>query len=159
MTMKAIVQAGALALCLGLAAPAMACELSRPLKMAGLDYDSAGSTPPSPAPSSSMAMAARSSASPASSPLINGLARGDADIIMEIWTANPAEAWVEAEKAGQVVPLGTTFPDAVEGWFVPTTLVSGPNAEGSGPEIGLRPAESVQGAVRRSRGARQGTLL
>lgn len=61
-------------------------------------------------------------------PLINGVARGDADVIMEIWTANPAQAWVDAEKAGKTVALGTTFPDAVEGWFVPTSIVSGPNA-------------------------------
>ena len=61
-------------------------------------------------------------------PLINGVARGDADVIMEIWTANPAEAWIEAEEAGKTVALGTTFPDAVEGWFVPTSIVSGPDA-------------------------------
>ena len=61
-------------------------------------------------------------------PLINGVARGDADIIMEIWTANPAQAWVDAETAGKAVALGTTFPDAVEGWYVPTSVVSGPNA-------------------------------
>lgn len=61
-------------------------------------------------------------------PLINGVARGDADIIMEIWTANPAQAWVDAEKAGQTVALGTTYPDATEGWFVPTSIVSGPDA-------------------------------
>jgi glycine betaine/proline transport system substrate-binding protein len=61
-------------------------------------------------------------------PLINGVARGDADLVMEIWTANPAEAWVDAEEAGQAVALGATFPDASEGWFVPTAIVSGPNA-------------------------------
>ncbi|MHA1547317.1 MAG: glycine betaine ABC transporter substrate-binding protein, partial [Alphaproteobacteria bacterium] len=61
-------------------------------------------------------------------PLINGVARGDADVIMEIWTANPAQAWVDAEAAGKAVALGTTFPDAVEGWFVPTAVISGPDA-------------------------------
>ena len=39
--MKALLGAAALALGLGLGAQAMACELDRPLKMAGLDYDSA----------------------------------------------------------------------------------------------------------------------
>ncbi len=47
---------------------------------------------------------------------------------MEIWTANPAEAWVDAEKAGQTVALGTTYPDATEGWFVPTSVVTGADA-------------------------------
>jgi len=56
------------------------------------------------------------------------VARGDADLVMEIWTANPAEAWVEAEAAGKTVALGATFPDASEGWFVPTAIVSGPDA-------------------------------
>ena len=61
-------------------------------------------------------------------PLINGVARGDADLVMEIWTANPAQAWVDAEAAGQTVALGTTFPDASEGWFVPAAIVTGPDA-------------------------------
>ena len=30
--------------------------------------------------------------------------------------------------AGQTVALGTTYPDATEGWFVPTSIVSGANA-------------------------------
>ena len=51
------------------------------------------------------------------------MARGDADLVMEIWTANPAAAWVEAEAAGETVALGATFPDATEGWFVPTSIV------------------------------------
>ncbi len=61
-------------------------------------------------------------------PLINGVARGDADVIMEIWTANPAQAWIDAEAEGKTVALGTTFNDAAEGWFVPTSVVSGPDA-------------------------------
>ena len=39
--MKALLGAATLALGLGLGAPSIACELDRPLKMAGLDYDSA----------------------------------------------------------------------------------------------------------------------
>lgn len=61
-------------------------------------------------------------------PLINGLAQGDIDVIMEIWTANPAQPWVEALEAGRVVPVGTNFPDATEGWFVPRYLVEGEGA-------------------------------
>jgi glycine betaine/proline transport system substrate-binding protein len=64
--------------------------------------------------------------------LINGVARGDVDVIMEIWTANPAQAWVDAEAAGKAVALGTTFPDATEGWFVPTSIVSGTHAVAPG---------------------------
>jgi len=67
-------------------------------------------------------------------PLINGVARGDIDVIMEIWTGNPAQAWVDAEAAGAVVPIGSNFPDATEGWFVPRFVVEGPDA----PAPGLR---------------------
>jgi len=66
-------------------------------------------------------------------PLINGVARGDADIIMEIWTANPAQAWVDAEAAGKTVAMGTTYPSSLEGWFVPTYLVAGEGAKA--PEL------------------------
>ncbi len=117
-----------------LAGPSMAqdkaaCEVDRPVVFAGLDYDSARFHAAVAKFVVEKGYGCAVEEIPGTViPLINGLARGDADIIMEIWTANPAEAWVEAEKAGQAVPLGTTFPDAVEGWFVPTTLVSGPNA-------------------------------
>lgn len=110
-----------------------ACELDRPVVFAGLDYDSA---------QFHAAVAERivrdgygcavDEVPGTVIPLINGVARGDVDVIMEIWTANPAEAWVAAEKAGKTVALGTTFADAVEGWFVPTAIVSGDDAVAPG---------------------------
>ena len=105
-------------------------------------------------------MAARPTAFPGETiPLINGVARGDIDLVMEIWTANPAQAWVEAPRPpARRSPLGTTFPDASEGWFVPTVIVCGPEAVAPGPQVGRRPPE-VQGPVRRPGGARQGPLL
>lgn len=60
--------------------------------------------------------------------LNQGLARGDVDILMEVWTANTAQAFLDAEAAGQVERLGATFPDATEGWFVPRYVVEGPDA-------------------------------
>ncbi|WP_420393758.1 ABC transporter substrate-binding protein [Acuticoccus sp.] len=60
--------------------------------------------------------------------LHQGLPRGDIDIIMEVWTANPAQAFVDAEADGTVERLGATFPDASEGWFVPRYLVEGEGA-------------------------------
>ncbi|HEV7258828.1 MAG TPA: ABC transporter substrate-binding protein [Bosea sp. (in: a-proteobacteria)] len=130
MSMKAIVQAGALALGLGLGAPAMACELSRPLKMAGLDYDSAAFHTAVASAIAERGFGCKVERVPgAIAPLVNGLARGDVDIVMEIWLANPVEAWVKASEAGRVTPLGTTFPDANEGWFVPRYLVAGPEAK------------------------------
>lgn len=134
MIMKAIVQAGALALGLGLGTPAMACELSRPLKMAGLDYDSAAFHTAVASAIAERGFGCKVERVPgAIAPLVNGLARGDVDIVMEIWMANPVEAWVKASEAGRVTPLGTTFPDANEGWFVPRYLVAGPDAKA--PEL------------------------
>lgn len=128
----------ALAVGVFVAAPAVAqdsaaCEIDRPVVFADLNYGSA---------QFHTAVASRiikdgfgcavDSIPGDTIPLINGVARGDADIIMEIWTANPAQAWIDAEAAGQTVALGTTFPDAAEGWFVPSSIVTGENAVAPG---------------------------
>ncbi|MCP4383499.1 MAG: ABC transporter substrate-binding protein [Hyphomicrobiales bacterium] len=129
----------ALAVGVFVAAPAVAqdsmaaCEIDRPVVFAELNYGSA---------QFHTAVASRiirdgfgcavDSIPGDTIPLINGVARGDADIIMEIWTANPAQAWVDAEAAGKTVALGTTFPDATEGWFVPSSIVTGADAVAPG---------------------------
>lgn len=129
-TMKTLLGVAAVAIGLGLAAPAMACELERPLKMAGLDYDSAAFHTAVASAIAERGFACKVERVPgAIAPLVNGLARGDVDIVMEIWMANPVDAWVKAAEAGKVEPLGTTFPDASEGWFVPRYVVSGPDAK------------------------------
>ena len=126
----------ALTLLAALTLPALAaraCDIDRPIEFAGLDYDSARFH-------NAVAMAilkdgygCKVDALPGQViPLLTGLARGDVDIIMEVWTANPAQAWTDAEKAGSVVRLGVNFPDARQGWFVPRYLVEGPNAKARG---------------------------
>lgn len=115
------------------AAPALAaddtCDIDRPVMFAGLDYQSAAfHTEVAKFIMASGYGCAVDDLPGTVIPLINGVARGDVDVIMEIWTANPAQAWVDAEKRGEVVPLGTTFPDAQEGWFVPSYLVNGDSA-------------------------------
>lgn len=116
------------------AAPAIAqdgpqCELDRPVVFGSLNWDSAQFHTAVAEYIVKHGYGCETDSIPGDTiPLINGVARGDADLVMEIWTANPAEAWVEAEAAGQTVALGATFPDASEGWFVPTSIVSGPNA-------------------------------
>ena len=132
--MKALLGAATLALGLGLGAPAIACELDRPLKMAGLDYDSAAFHTAVASAIAERGFGCKVERVPGViAPLVNGLARGDVDIVMEIWMANPVDAWVKAAEAGKVEPLGTTFPDASEGWFVPRYLVSG--ADAKAPEL------------------------
>ena len=124
----------ALAAGLGLATPALAqdapkCELDRPVMFGSLNWDSAQFHGAVAKYILENGYGCETDSIPGDTiPLINGVARGDADLVMEIWTANPAQAWVDAEAAGQTVALGTTFPDASEGWFVPTAMVSGPDA-------------------------------
>ncbi len=110
-----------------------ACPVDRPVVLGGLDWDSARFH---------NAVAARlmrdgfgcevTDIPGATIPLINGLARGDVDVIMEIWRNNLAEAWLIAEKRGQVKDIGTNFPDAVQGWYVPRYVVEGPEAPAPG---------------------------
>jgi glycine betaine/proline transport system substrate-binding protein len=112
-----------------LAQDAPQCELDRPVMFGSLNWDSAQFHTAVAEYIVKHGYGCETDSIPGdTTPLINGVARGDADLVMEIWTANPAEAWIEAEAAGQTVALGTTFPDANEGWFVPTSMVSGDKA-------------------------------
>ena len=52
-----------------------------------------------------------------------GLTRGDIDIDMECWVENQQEAYDKAIAAGEVVDLGTNFPDSWQGWLVPTYMI------------------------------------
>lgn len=128
--MKAVLSTATLLLGLGLAAPVLSCELDRPLKIAGLDYDSAAFHTAVARAVVEKGFGCKVERVPGVvAPLVNGLARGDVDVIMEIWLANPVEAWTRAEASGKVIPLGTTFPDANEGWYVPRYLVEGADAK------------------------------
>lgn len=132
--MKAVLRGAVLMLGLGLATPILACELDRPLKIAGLDYDSAAFHTAVASAIAEKGFGCKVERVPgAIAPLVNGMGRGDVDVVMEIWMANPVEAWVKQAEAGKVEPLGTTFPDANEGWFVPRYLVAGPDAKA--PEL------------------------
>lgn len=132
--MKHLLGVATLAFGLGLSGAAMGCELDRPLKIAGLDYDSAAFHTAVASAIAERGFGCKVERVPGViAPLVNGMARGDVDIVMEIWMANPVEAWVKAAEAGRVEPLGTTFPDANEGWFVPRYLVEGPEAKA--PEL------------------------
>lgn len=65
-------------------------------------------------------------------PLINGMARGDVHLIMEVWRSNTPPAWTAGVAAGKLVEVGLNFPDATQGWFVPRYLVEGPQAPAPG---------------------------
>lgn len=111
-------------------AQAPACEVARPIVFAGLDYDSAQFHNAVAKFILKSGYGCKVDELPGSViPLLNGMARGDVDVNMEIWKDNITEAWNKAEAAGQVVDLGINFPDAVQGWYVPRYLVEGPGAQ------------------------------
>jgi glycine betaine/proline transport system substrate-binding protein len=116
------------------AARAAGCDVDRPIVLGGLDYDSAAFDNAIAKLILSKGYGCKVDILPGTVlPLVNGLARGDVDVLMEIWTANPAEAWVKAEREGKVVRLGINFAETREGWFVPRYVVEGPNA--SAPDL------------------------
>lgn len=111
------------------AAANAACPIDEPIVFAGLDYGSAAFHTALARQILEKGYECETDAIPGTTlVLAQGLARGDVDIMMEIWTANPAQAFVDGEKAGTTTRLGTTFPDAVEGWYVPRYLVEGDGA-------------------------------
>lgn len=65
-------------------------------------------------------------------PIYNGMARGDIDIAMEIWVPNVQDWWDEETAKDTVRAVGVSYPDAVQGWFVPRYLVEGDDAPAAG---------------------------
>ena len=112
-----------------IAQPASACELDRPIVFAGLDW-------PSNAWHTAIAQkileagyGCKTEVLPGTTiPLLQGVAQGNIDIVMEVWKDNVTEVWNRSMRRRQVVEVGTNFPDAVQGWYVPRYLVEGPDA-------------------------------
>ena len=114
-------------------AAAPLCELDRPVRMAGLDWDSNRFHVAVAGFILKHAFGCESESLPGSTiPLLTGLARGDLDIVMEVWKGQLTEVWDKAERTGKVRLLGVNFPDAVQGWFVPRYLVEGDDAPAKG---------------------------
>lgn len=66
-------------------------------------------------------------------PGMMGIERGDADFSMEGWVDNLLDFWEKATASGKMVSLGTNFPDAPQGWYVPTYIIKGDEARGIKP--------------------------
>jgi glycine betaine/proline transport system substrate-binding protein len=65
--------------------------------------------------------------------LFAGLVRGDVDINMECWVENQQEAYDKGIAAGNVIDLGSNFPDSWQGWLVPTYVIKGDTKRGIKP--------------------------
>jgi len=58
-------------------------------------------------------------------PMYRGAARGDIDVVMEVWLDNVPDFWVPAVEAGDVLQLDAVFDDAIQGFYVPRYMVEG----------------------------------
>jgi len=109
------------------------CELDRPIVFAGLDWDSNAFHNSVAQFIAEKGYGCQTDVIPGSTiPLLNGMARGDIDVTMEIWPDNVTEALAEGQAQKQFVDLGVNFPDATQAWFVPKYLVEGDDAPAKG---------------------------
>jgi len=116
----------------GLAAPV--CEIDRPVMFGGLDWDSNAVQTEGARLILERGYGCETDVLPGSTlPLVTGLGQGDIDVLMEIWRDNVTEPWNAAVEAGTAVSLGTNFPDAVQGWYVPRYVIEGDDARGIEP--------------------------
>jgi len=123
----------ALALTAGLAAggpdqaQAQGCELDRTIRFAGNDWQSSHFHNAVAGFILEKGYGCKTTSVPGTTqPLLNALARGDVDILMELWKANNVEIWAKMMRSGRVVETkGISIQGAVQGWFVPRYLVEG----------------------------------
>ena len=116
-------------------APAAAarCEIDRTVVFAGLDWDSNAFHTAVAQRIVRDGFGCAVDTIPGSTiPLLNGLARGEIQVVMEVWMSNPPPSWNEGVAAGKLVEVGTNFPDATQGWYVPRYLVDGSGAPAPG---------------------------
>ncbi|MDD7909375.1 ABC transporter substrate-binding protein [Pseudovibrio exalbescens] len=109
------------------------CEIDRPVVFAGLDWDSNAFHTSLASYIMEHGYGCETDVIPGSTiPLLNGMARGDVDVTMEIWPDNVTEALQKGQENGDFVDLGINFPDALQAWFVPKYLVEGDDAPAKG---------------------------
>lgn len=103
-----------------------ACDVDRPVVFAGLDWQSNAFHTEVARFILEQGYDCETDVLPGTTiPLLQGVAQGDIDIVMEVWKDNVTEVWNRGLRRRQVVEVGTNFPDAVQGWYVPRYLVEG----------------------------------
>jgi glycine betaine/proline transport system substrate-binding protein len=63
-------------------------------------------------------------------PLLTGLMKGEINVYMESWTENSQELFDKGFASGDFVDLGANYPNAPQGWYVPTYMIKGDPARG-----------------------------
>ncbi|GLV47630.1 ABC transporter substrate-binding protein [Thermus sp. LT1-2-5] len=113
---------------------AQKCETSRTIVFADYDWESARVHNRIAQFILEKGFGCKTDALPGTSiPLITGLGRGDVDVSMEIWYNLTRDVVDQLEREGKIQRLGVNFPDAVQGWFVPTYVIKGDEKRGIKP--------------------------
>lgn len=110
-----------------------ACDLDRPIVFAGLDWQSNAFHTEVFRLILELGLDCKTEIIPGTTiPLLQGVAKGDIDIVMEVWKDNVNKVWEKALDRNQVIEVGLNFSDAKQGWFVPKYMVEGDEAEAPG---------------------------
>ena len=116
-------------LCLTFSSPGNACDVERPITFAGLDWQSNAVHTAIAEFILNEGFDCRTEVIPGTTiPLLQGVARGDIDIVMEVWPDNVNVMWNRGLRDGKVIEIGVNFEGASQGWYVPAYMVTGNNA-------------------------------
>lgn len=108
--------------------------LTEPIMFAGLDWDSAALFEHIARFILEKGYGYKTDSVPGSTiPMLQGLIRGDIQVYMEVPVRTIDDTWFKAKEQGSVIDLGYSYPDAVQGFFVPTYVIEGDPARGIEP--------------------------
>jgi len=125
----------------GQAHAAPSCELDRPVRFAGNDWASHQFHVALASHILAKGYGCKVTSVPGTTqPLLNALAKGDVDVLMELWKENNVEIWSKMETSGRAIETkGVSIQGAIQAWWVPRYLVEGDAKRGIQPKApGLR---------------------
>ncbi len=127
-----LVLTAAIVFALGNVQAAGNCEIKRPIKFAGNDWASSSFHNALASHILSKGYGCKVTSVPGTTqPLLNALAKGDVDILMELWKDNNVEIWDKMENSGRAVETkGVSIQGAIQAWWVPRYLVEGDKKRG-----------------------------
>ncbi|MDX1374550.1 MAG: ABC transporter substrate-binding protein [Burkholderiales bacterium] len=117
----------ALIFVLGGARAAADCELDRPIRFAGNDWASHQFHVAVASHILAQGYGCNVTTVPGTTqPLLNALAKGDVDVLMELWKENNVEIWAKMAQSGRAIETqGVSIQGAIQAWWVPRYLVEG----------------------------------
>lgn len=109
----------------GSAAASPWCAAGKPVKFAGLNWESGAFLTELMRIVMEQGYGCKTDSIPGNTVAMEAaLSNDDVQILAEEWVGR-SEAWNEASKAGKVVPLGNVIVGATEGWYVPEYVIKG----------------------------------